>query len=263
MSEYVGSDTFVAVQKALKARQNEFDRNPIVSNGGRIMNILDPDAYGWDKLYEIAKKDRFIGLTMVDRDATLQKLSAVFGDGAEFPYWQVFTGCARDVLPKCEDVLAQAQLPAGWDVKSYTHPDEEAIEQSQNLNMAAGVAAPPAYYLRGDVMPSMLTCLYDQEGTMTACASSTMRYHPESDLAGWMFAGGVSVDPAQRRRGFGAVVNAALLRDSHRAFQWTTTLAQAKADNLPSVGMITKCGLTAMKDKVTIVVNLTGGYITR
>ena len=263
MSEYVGSETFVALQKALQARQSEFTRNPIISNGGRIMNILDLEAYGWDNLRQTAEEDRFVGLTMVDRDATLQKLSEVFNGDAEFPYWQVYTGQADQVLPKCAAVLAERALPEGWELRSYTHPDQETIEASQTLNMEAGVAAPPAYYLRGEVMPSMLSCLYDASGTMMACASSTMRYHPSSPWADWMFAGGVSVHPSQRRRGLGAYLNAALLRDSHAVFEWGTALAQAKADNLPSVGMITKCGLSAMQDKVTIVVNLTGGYITR
>ncbi len=111
MSEYVGSDVFVSLQKALLARQDEFDSNPNVSNGGPIMNILDPDAYGWDRLRHTAELDRFVGLTMVDRETTLAQLSTVFEGGAEFPYWQVFTGTPEAVLPQCTHILTETQLP--------------------------------------------------------------------------------------------------------------------------------------------------------
>ena len=98
---------------------------------------------------------------------------------------------------------------------------------------------------------------------LIACAMGNMRYHADSELANCMFAGAVSVRASHRRRGLGNHVNAALLCDSRAAFGWTTVLEQAKADNFASVGMITKCGLTAVPDTVTIVVNLTGGFVSR
>ena len=125
------------------------------------------------------------------------------------------------------------------------------------------MAPSPAYYLRGDEIPSMLTCLFDEDGKMAACASGTMRYHPKSKLAGWMFAGGVSVSPNHRRKQLGSCLNAALLVDSQKEFGWVGVLEQAKADNPASVGMIKRCGLQEAKDTVTVVVNLTGSTITR
>ena len=263
MSDFIGTDVFVALQKSLHARQSEFACNSIISNGGRIMNVLDPEVFGWDKLRQTAEEDLLVGITMVDRDTTLAKLSKLFGNDAEFPYWQVFTGASGTVLPRCEALLTAQPLPDGWTLQSFTHPSEGIIAQSQNLNIETDVAPYPGYYLQGEVMPSMLTCIFDETGKMIVCASGNMRYHADSPFAKWMFAGGVSVHPSQRRRGLGSYVSAALLRDSHASFGWTTVLEQAKADNLPSVGMITKCGLTAVLNKVTIVVNLTGGYVTR
>lgn len=263
MSEYVGSETFVTLQKALHARQSEFAKNPFISNGGRIMNVLDPDAYGWDNLRQTAEQDLLLGLTMVDRDTTLDRLSSVFGDTAEFPYWQVFTGTSEAVLPTCAALLSATLLPTGWTLESFSHPSHDIIAEAQKLNLETGIAALPAYYMRGEVMPSMLSCIFDETGAMQVCAVGNMRYHADSELANWMFAGTVSVHPSQRRRGLGAHINAALLRDSQAAFGWTTVLEQAKADNMASVGMIQKCGLAAVPDKVTIVVNLTGGYVSR
>ena len=98
---------------------------------------------------------------------------------------------------------------------------------------------------------------------MMMSLSGTMRYHPEGPMAGWLFAGGVSVDARHRRRGLGALVNAKLLIDSHAALSWSRVLEQAKADNHASIGMIKRCGLRHDAGKVTVLVNTTGGDVTR
>ena len=58
-------------------------------------------------------------------------------------------------------------------------------------------------------------------------------------------------------------MNATLLAESHAQYNWTGALAQAKADNAASVGMITRCGLRQNANKITVAINLTNGYVTR
>jgi hypothetical protein len=58
-------------------------------------------------------------------------------------------------------------------------------------------------------------------------------------------------------------VNAALLANSQKAFIWKCALEQAKVDNAASVGMITRFGLRTENGKVTVIINLTGSYVTR
>ena len=263
MGEYVGSESGVALQKALRQRGAEIAASPLLSNGGRILNVLDPEAYGWDNVRKLARGDGFVGLTMVDRDQTLSQLETLFGDEAEFPYWQVFTGDPESVLPSCQLVLDTYEMPNGWRIESYTHPSEQVIDISQQLNLDAGVAPSPAYYLRGEEIPSLLTCVYDDSNNMIGCASGTMRYHPQSKLSNWLFAGGVSVSPDHRRKQLGTLINASLLIDSHREFGWVSVLEQAKADNPASKSMIKRCGLREAENEVTVVVNLTGDRITR
>ena len=263
MAEYFGDNHIVALQKAIRARSDIIASQPLLSNGGRILNVLDPDAYGWDNVRSDAERDGFISLTMVDRDKTLARLAKEYGADMDFTYWEAFTGSPQDVVPTCEKIVSAYTLPDGWTLSSLTHPDEETIDQSQHLNQATGVAPTPAYYLRGEYFPSVLTCLRDAKYTLVACASATMRYHPDGPLSGWLFAGAVSVNPDHRRKGLGVTVNAKMLYDSHKAFGWITALEQAKADNAASVGMITRCGLRQMPGKATIVVNLTGGYLTK
>lgn len=263
MSEFMGDDHSVALQRSILARAREIAANPLLANGGRILNILDPELYGWNNVRKDAERDGFVGLTMVDRDGTFSKLGEVFGEGETIPCWECFTGTPEDVLPVCAKIISAIALPDDWTVSGQTHPDDRSIHDVQELNNLTGVAPTPAYFLRGALVPSMLTCIRDKNGDLAASASGTMRYHPDGPLGGWFFAGAVSVSPDHRCRGLGSLVNALLLEQSHKAHSWITVLEQARADNAPSVGMITKCGLRQKPDKVTIVINPSGRYITR
>ncbi len=263
MGEYHGNEQAIALQKSLRERASQIAANPLLANGGRILNVLDPEAYGWDAIRKDVAHDGYVALTMVDRDITETRLAAEFDEGADFPSWEAFIGHPDDVLPICKALVAGASLPPDWRIESYLAPDNDVIALSQALNQSAGVTPAPAYYLRGEAVPSILTCIWDQTGELAACASAAMRYHPNGPLGGWIFAGGVSVSDQHRRRGLGSLINARLLIDSHAAFGWTCVLEQARADNHASVGMITRCGLTMDPRRITVVVNTTGGYVTR
>ena len=101
-------------------------------------------------------------------------------------------------------------------------------------------------------MPILTVCISDGSGALAATASAAYRYHPGSRLAGYLFAGMVSVSPAQRRRGLGRLVNAVMLNASHGLFGWTTAKEQVAADNAPSQAMIEACGLDNGEGRVSI-----------
>lgn len=263
MADYVGTESVIAVQKALRARSAEFERQPLLSNGGRVLNVLDADAYGWDRVRAEAQTYGIVGLTKVARDATFARLAREFGTGLDCPHWDIFTGTADTVSATCRAVVSSYDLPGGWRLIHETMPDDRLITATQRVNLAAGVMPPPAYFLRSDYKPSMLTALTDETGAVVACASGNMRYHPEGPMAGGLFAGGVSVAEAHRRKGLGRLVNAALLLESQKALGWTHVLEQARATNLASVGMIERCGLTHEPGKATIQVSLRAGFDTR
>lgn len=50
IAEYTGDEKTIALQKSLRARAAEMRNNPLIANGGRIANLLDTDAYGWDRI---------------------------------------------------------------------------------------------------------------------------------------------------------------------------------------------------------------------
>ena len=185
MSEFMGDDHSVALQRSILARAREIAANPLLANGGRILNILDPELYGWNNVRKDAERDGFVGLTMVDRARTFSKLGEVFGEGETIPCWECFTGTPEDVLPVCAKIISAIALPDDWTVSGQTHPDDRSIHDVQELNKLTGVAPTPAYFLRGAFVPSMLTCIRDKNGDLAASASGTMRYHPDGPLGGW------------------------------------------------------------------------------
>jgi hypothetical protein len=125
LSENVGTDSMTALQQSLRNRSAEFAANPLLSNGGRIMNIHDPDRYGWANVRNAAERDGLVGLTMFAHDTILTRLQSMFGADADLPFWQAFTGEPDDVLPACEAVLRDVTLPTGWRVESHTNPNDD------------------------------------------------------------------------------------------------------------------------------------------
>lgn len=263
MSDYVGTPIQVEIQKRLHDTHSDIAKNPGLANGGRLLNVLDIDAVGWDQIRKFAERDQFIALTAVPMTQTLTVLREKFGPKIKLPYWKVFFGAPDRVLTTCAELLRNTILPDGWQIRSYEQPDTNTIQAIQDLNGATDVAPTPAYYLRSDVVPSLTTCLWDETHTLVACANATMRYHPGSPMAHTLFAGSVSVCPTHRRKGFGTSINAALLRDSHSAFNWRNVMEQAKPDNDASCAMIRKCGLQLQTGLVTIALNLSAADFTR
>ena len=50
MVEFSGDPVAVALQKRLRDRQSWIAQTPAVANGGRVLNVLDPEVLGWDKV---------------------------------------------------------------------------------------------------------------------------------------------------------------------------------------------------------------------
>ena len=118
------------VTKSHTGTQRYYCRATALSNGGRILNVLDPEAYGWDNVRADAERDGFISLTMVDRDKTLGTIGKGIRRRYGFPVLEAFTGSPQDVVRTCKEIVSAYTLPDGWTLSSLTLPDEETIDQS-------------------------------------------------------------------------------------------------------------------------------------
>ena len=243
MAEYTGTENQTAVQKRLRDRQPWIAATPGVANGGRILHFVDPDGIGWDTVSKLAHEDRLAGFPSVPRDETVRAIKSRLGPEWRTPVWDVFLGTPEKVLPACEEIIAATPLPEGWHSASYETPDGDQIEAVQALNDATGVSPYPAYYSRSEALPVVTTCIFDGSGVLVATASAAYRYHCESRLAGYLFAGMVSVSSDHRRKGLGRVVNAVMLAESHKRFGWAVAKEQVAPDNPASRAMVEACGL--------------------
>jgi len=263
MAEYCGTELQVAIQARMRERQAWIEKTPEIANGGRVLNFLEPEKTGWERIHELFAEDRVLSFTAQCLDTTMPVLRDTFGAACKYPYWNVFFGDAQTAVDASQSVLADVRVPAGWKLQSLERPTDEQISAVQQLNMATGIAPYPAFYSRGEAVPCLTTCLWNDEGSLVGTASANCRYHRDSRLSGHIFEGSVSVAQECRGMGLGKLLNAAVLRDSQRVYGWTGVLAQARPDNLPSRRMIEACGLKMCPDLVTISVVASDEEFTR
>lgn len=185
-------------------------------------------------------------------EETVELIRVRLGPEWKTPVWNVFLGRPEQVLPVCEEILAEVPLPDDWRLESFETADDAEIDEVQDLNGATGVSPYPAYYMRSEAVPVLTTCLYDGANELVATASAAYRYHADCRLAGYLFAGMVSVSTDHRRKGLGRVVNAAMLVESHRRFGWTVAKEQVARDNPASQAMVEACGLDNRDGLVSI-----------
>lgn len=263
MPEYFGTVFQIEIQKQMIARHEWLAQSTTMANGGRVMNILDPDTVGWDRIREFVQSDGTVALTAMKRDGAAELLAEVFGSGFDLPQWNVHLSRSDRVLDYCGRILSQYDFPGSWRMECLQTPGEQELSAIQSLNLAAGVAPLPGPYLRGEIVPSFTSCLWTNEGELAAVSNATARYHKDSRFGGHVFNGSTSVDPTHRGSGFGKVVTAHVLVESQRHLRWTHALAQVAPDNAPSRRMVEACGLACDPSLVTFGVIPRGASFTR
>lgn len=263
MAEFYGTDFQIAVQKRMLTRHNWIKNTPGIANGGRILNFLEPDKTGWDNIGVYLKEDGAIALTAQNKDGLVARVRDFFGPEYTYPRWDVYLGDAETVLQRSRDCLAHSNIPPGWKLECLDCPNALQLEAIQALNQDTGVAPYPGFYVRGEVVPTMTGCLWDQDGALVASSSVNARYHPASRFGGYIFMGSISVDPKHQGCSLGKFVSAQVLIDSHAAMNWTNGLSQVAPDNPASLKTIGALGFVRQKDLMTIAVIAQGHIFNR
>jgi Acetyltransferase (GNAT) family len=263
MPEYFGTDFQIEIQKRMIARHEWLVHSMTMANGGRVMNILDPAAVGWDRVREFVESDGTVALTAMKRKNAEALLSGVFGSDFDFPQWNVHLSAAKRVLEHSGKILAEYRVPNEWHLECLQTPNDQELSAIQTLNLETGVAPLPGPYLRGEVVPSFTSCFWAYDGELAAVSNVTARYHEHSRFGGHVFNGSTSVTPTHRGSGLGKIVTAHVLVESQRLFSWTHALAQVAPDNVPSRKMVEACGLTCDPSLVTFGVLPRGVKFTR
>jgi hypothetical protein len=263
MTDFIGTDKLIALQKRIYARQSLIDSDLNLVNGGRLMHFLDPELTGWQTIKRYADEDQLVGFPAVQEEETMPLVHKHFGTGWATPIWQCLTGGVDQVLDCCRDVVKSNPLPISWSVTTLEQPDIKQVGEIQALNMETGVLPYPAYYMRSEVLPMLTVCVRNEHKDLVATASVADRYDQNSRLGGYVFAGNVSVSTGCRGKGLGKLANALALIESQKRFNWSVVTEQAAPDNPVSRAMIISCGLDDTAGLMTIAVSNTGERITR
>ncbi|MDC1286699.1 GNAT family N-acetyltransferase [Gammaproteobacteria bacterium] len=263
MPEYLGSEFQIAIQKRLCSNHSWIKDTPEMSNGGRVLNFLEPEKIGWPRIIELTHQYSCGSITAQPLEPMMSVLRKKFGADWDMPHWDAYFGAAKDILSACKTVIDVIDMPDGWLCESFEHPTDVQITEVQELNVATGIGPSPGWYMRGYELPTMTTCIRNEQGHMVATAMANCRYHARSRFADHLFQGSVSVSPDHRGKRLGNYVSASVFLDSHVAFGWKTALSQAMPTNVPSRRMIESCGLTKDAGLVTIAIIKQGQSITR
>lgn len=253
MAEYVGSESQQSLQKRLRQKQGWFKETPGAFNGGRILGFDDPEQIGWPEVAKLTSIDKLALFPLFPKDQIFDNLTRHLGANWRTPHWLAYLGQPEDVIGVSRARIEEIWLPKGWTVEATEAPSDQQIESIQALNSETGVSPYPAYFSRGEAAPIVTICIVDAEGQLKATASGAMRYHPESRLGGYLFAGMVSVKSDSRGIGLGKLANAVLMVESHARLSWTIVQEQAAPDNPASIAMIQSCGLTFDENIISVV----------
>lgn len=86
MPEFLGSDFQIAIPKRLHDAHSWIKDIPAFSNGGRVLNVLEPETVGWPRIQELANLDRCISFTAQPLTPALATLKAEFGADWDTPH---------------------------------------------------------------------------------------------------------------------------------------------------------------------------------
>jgi RimJ/RimL family protein N-acetyltransferase len=236
-------------------------RTPGLANGGIALAVVEPETVGWQKLASLLDDYGFIAFASADKRTVFDQIREQLGNEGDLPYWDSFTAYASDVKTVSDSIL-EASGDA-FSLASDQSPDFDTIREVVSLNREVGVSPLPAWYMQGGGPPSLTAWIRSPDGQMIACANGSMRYHPDSRMAGTYYVGSVSVSPSNRGKGLGTLVTASLIRDGVRAFKPTAVTGVAQPTNIPSRAMLTKCGLYHDQSRATVIYNRSRAFHTR
>jgi len=241
--ELSGGDAQCALQHAVWTHTAEATTRPGLFHGGRLIGIDDLVSLGDGEVSRLYNALGAVIVKFLPAGEASNFLERFAGPDRRFTGWDVFIGAeaAREAAGAYVDGF---ELPAGWGLSVLAvEAPVTVITEIQTLQKHSGVAPVPGYYQRGQAVPAVVGLLTDEAGAIVATAQAYERHHAESPWAGYIFVGMVAVHPEHRRKGFGTLINTFAISNAFAALNCTHVYEHARADNLPSRGMIKAGGL--------------------
>ena len=243
MSGFYGTEQQMALQAAVEGARDWLAQTPGASNPGRCLGTNAPKLLGWDTIFEILRRDKIFGFSLVSSGDLTEIEAQLRRDDFRVDFYDVFIASAAETSAAVTQTLA-AGLPEGFRFGApLDHAEGQRTQAVQAFMGANGVSPFSGSMLVGDDGPARTVTILDQHDNLAATAYAFFPHnvHSKHNKSAW--GGLAAVSPTHRGKGLGKLVNAKMVADSIADLGATSIHEYVAATNMPSRKMVEACGL--------------------
>ena len=243
MAGYVGNEQ----QQRLQARAEELipwaQTTRGACNPGRFPGSDDPEALGWETIFELLDKEGVFGFRLLSANTAELVRERCEERGYRVDFWDVFSAPASLAASSCSKVLLRG-LPEGLKVvKPGDGPNRIQTRVFQDFMLENGIVPFSASMLKGAFGKVVTLGLQDAQGKLAATAHGYLPHNSLSPHAKNAWGGLVAVAPPHRGKGLGLYINALMISACATDLDAQDVHELVSAGNTVSRRMIETCGL--------------------
>lgn len=243
MAGYFGTEQQITLQKSADDAIDWMGATPGACNPGRCLGTDDPDRLGWDKIFEILKRDKVFAFRLMHIDQVDQIAKTLSKHGYRLDLWDVFIADRATSERKTSPILEEG-LPDGFferpQLEGDQHPDTRKV---QSFMVTNGVVPFSGSMLTGTFGPVTTIVILDEHGEIAAAAHGYLPHNKFSPHHGSAWGGLVAVSPDHRGKGLGKYVNARMVSHCFSMLDAKTVHELVTETNIPSRRMVEASGL--------------------
>ncbi len=243
MSGYVGSDAQITLMRRSDDHVDWTRATRGACNVGRMLGCDDIEGIGWPTILDAITRDGSFGFRLLSLDAAAVAVTELQRHGYRLDLWDVFVA-DRAAATGLVDTILNAGLPPGmsW-LDLGTDPEGSAIKSVQSFMLDNGVVPFSGSMLLGRCGPARTLAIADVDGSVVASACTYLPHNATSVHVHKAWGGLVAVDPSQRGRKLGVLINAAMVKAAFDELAAESIYELVSSSNVASRRMVEACGL--------------------
>lgn len=243
MSGYAGSEAQIELMRRSDDHAEWTRTTRGACNVGRMLGCDDIEQIGWPTILDALQRGGSFGFRLLSLDAATAAAAELQRHGYRLDMWDVFVA-GRSEAASQVDAIFDSGLPPGmsW-LDIGADPDGAAMRSVQAFMLANGVVPFSGSMLLGRYGPARTLAIADADGTVVASACTYLPHNATSVHARKAWGGLVAVDPSQRGRKLGVLINAAMVKAAFEELAAEGIYELVSSSNMPSRRMVEACGL--------------------
>jgi len=163
--------------------------------------------------------------------------------GYRLDLWDVFVADRAAATSKVDAILKDGLPPGMSWLDLGADPEGTATKNVQAFMLANGVVPFSGSMLLGRCGPARTLAIADVDGSVAASACTYLPHNATSMHAHKAWGGLVAVDPSQRGRKLGVLINAAMVKAAFDELAADSIYELVSSSNVSSRRMVEACGL--------------------